>query len=86
LKWKVDLSGEQNSAWSISVEGSRKAGEGGLTCFDVRFVIIHLETRLWSRPSLTFSFFFSPNGKFLAFGSSDYSLGILDSTTLSVSH
>ncbi|KAG1762250.1 WD40 repeat-like protein [Suillus occidentalis] len=60
LKWKVDLSGEQKSAWSISVEGSRKAGEGGLTCFDV-----------------------SPNGKLLAFGSSDYSLGILDSTTLS---
>jgi len=42
------------------VERARKAGEGGLTCFDI-----------------------SPNGKFLAFGSSDYSLGMLDSTTLS---
>jgi prolactin regulatory element-binding protein len=41
------------------MESSRKAGEGGLTCFDV-----------------------SPNGKFLAFGSSDYALGMLDSTTL----
>lgn len=60
LKWRVDLSGEQNSARSMSLEGSRKAGEGGLTCFDV-----------------------SPNGKFLAFGSSDYTLGMLDSTTLS---
>ncbi|KAG1892634.1 WD40 repeat-like protein [Suillus subluteus] len=60
LKWRVDLNGEQNSARSISMEGSRKAGEGGLTCFDV-----------------------SPNGKFLAFGSSDYSLGMLDSTALS---
>ncbi|KAG1820347.1 WD40-repeat-containing domain protein [Suillus subaureus] len=60
LKWRVDLNGEQNSARSISMEGSRKAGDGGLTCFDV-----------------------SPNGKFLAFGSSDYSLGMVDSTTLS---
>ncbi|KAG2158828.1 WD40-repeat-containing domain protein [Suillus bovinus] len=60
LKWRVDLNGEQKSARPISMEGSRKAGEGGLTCFDV-----------------------SPNGKFLAFGSSDYSLGMLDSTTLS---
>ncbi|KAG2043015.1 WD40-repeat-containing domain protein [Suillus americanus] len=59
LKWRVDLNGEQNSARSISMEGSRKAGEGGLTCFDV-----------------------SPNGQFLAFGSSDYSLGMLDSTAL----
>ncbi|KAG2077580.1 WD40 repeat-like protein [Suillus decipiens] len=60
LKWRVNLLGEQNSTRSISIEGSRKAGEGGLTCFDI-----------------------SPNGKFLAFGSSDYSLGMLDSTTLS---
>ncbi|KAG1753875.1 quinon protein alcohol dehydrogenase-like superfamily [Suillus paluster] len=60
LKWKVSLSEENDSSWSISVEGARKAGEGGLTCFDI-----------------------SPNGKFLAFGSSDYSLGMLDSITLS---
>lgn len=60
LKWRVNLSEENGSTRSISVEGARKAGEGGLTCFDV-----------------------SPNGKFLAFGSSDYSLGMLDSTTLS---
>lgn len=65
MKWKVDLNGEQNSAWSISVEGSRKAGEGGLTCFDVRSVIIHLDTRLWSRPSLTFLSFPVPMGSSL---------------------
>lgn len=27
----------------------------------------------------------SPNGKYLAFGSSDYSIGVLDSATLAVS-
>ncbi|KAJ8595324.1 WD40 repeat-like protein [Rhizopogon salebrosus TDB-379] len=60
LKWRVNLHGEKDSTQSISMERARKAGEGGLTCFDV-----------------------SPNGKLLAFGSSDYSLGMLDSTTLS---
>jgi len=60
LKWGVNLRGEKDSTQSISMERARKAGEGGLTCFDV-----------------------SPNGKLLAFGSSDYSLGMLDSTTLS---
>lgn len=85
MKWRVDLHEEKDSSRSIFMERARKAGEGGLTCFDVRFVNIHLEST--SRIHLINGvFFFSPNGKFLAFGSSDYSLGMLESTTLSVSH
>ncbi|EGO01855.1 hypothetical protein SERLA73DRAFT_120500 [Serpula lacrymans var. lacrymans S7.3] len=55
IKWVVNAHGSEEKA-----EKSRKAGESGVTCFDV-----------------------SPDGKFLALGSSNYAINLLDSNTLS---
>lgn len=60
LKWRVNLHEEKDSARSIFVERARKAGEGGLTCFDVRFVNIHLEST--SRIHIINDFFPAPMG------------------------
>lgn len=56
LKWRVDLSGEQNSARPMSLEGSRKAGEGGLTCFDVRSVVNYVKAHVVSVSDYLFLF------------------------------
>ena len=57
----------------------RKVGDKGVTCFDVRSVASLPQCQA-SRLKAC-----SPNGQLLAFGSSDYTVGILDAKTLAVS-
>ena len=57
----------------------RKVGDKSITCFDIRYLSftnrpIHIADKLTN----------SSDGRFLAFGSSDYTIGMLDSTTLAV--
>ena len=62
-----------------TVDKQRKVGDRGVTCFDIRFVGLVSMTSLLT-PMKTIS----PDGRFLAFGSSDLSIGILDASTLIV--
>lgn len=57
----------------------RKIGERGITCFDVRYVFQRLQFDYCSHIQC------SSNGKYLAYGAADCSIGVLDATTLAVS-
>jgi len=62
---------------------TRKVGDGNVTCFDIRYAVFALDTnRIYS----SFMDVLSADGKFLAFGSSDLTIGFLDAVTLKVSN
>ena len=77
LKWKIS---EKDASLDAYIETTRKVCDGNLTCFDVRCVRC-LDT---CRPAGQVNLH-SSDGRLLAFGASDYSLGVLDSNTLAVS-
>lgn len=77
LKWKI---AEKNGSLDACIETMRKVCDGNLTCFDVRCVYFFNTCRPAGQVKLH-----SSDGKLLAFGASDYSLGVLDSGTLTVS-
>lgn len=77
LKWKLT---EKDGSFDACIDTIRKVCDGNLTCFDVRCVCC-LDT---CRPASQVNFD-SSDGRLLAFGASDYSLGVLDSNTLTVS-
>lgn len=77
FKWKIT---EKDGTFHAGVEIIRKVCDGNLTCFDVRCVC-SVDT---CRPACQVNFH-SSDGRLLAFGASDYSLGVLDSNTLAVS-
>lgn len=77
LKWKIT---EKDGSFDACVETIRKVCDGNLTCLDVRYVYF-FDT---CRPAGQIKFH-SSDGRLLAFGASDYSLGVLDSDTLTVS-
>ncbi len=70
-KWSTE-------SWTVSKV--RKVSDKGLTCFDIRYPPLYSRGRLLSN-----GVFPSSNGKLLGYGSSDYSIGLLDSSTLTVS-
>lgn len=77
LKWKII---EKDGSLDPCLETIRKICDGNLTCLDVRCVC-RFDT---CRPAGKIKFH-SLDGRLLAFGASDYSLGVLDSNTLAVS-
>jgi prolactin regulatory element-binding protein len=85
VKWSVPASadatdGEKEEETEWEAAKVRKVGEKGVTCFDVRYVF-HGFVPLCK---VYQAYFNSPDGRFLAFGSSDYTIGILDTNTLGV--
>ena len=70
LKWNIQT-------WTV--EKHKKVGDKGLTAFDIRSVTIWTSLAVYYRHA-----FSSLDGRFLGYGSSDLSIGILDTKTLTV--
>ena len=63
------------------IEKIKKVGDRGLTCFDVRYEKLCLNFAIlgpWTNTEASF------DGRFIGYGSSDLTIGVLDAKSLSV--